>query len=286
MMKKRDIARIMGIPAAAVALLSLVILTAAPVDAQRGRGPWNTPPKFPTSINIPADEFIFCTIMYQQGRTEDLGFGWGTDYPDSGENFMTRLEELTTIRISRDEFGVPNQVVLRLTDDELYNYPFIFMSDVGTVVLDHSEIECLRNYLLRGGFLLADDFWGEAAWSNWEAVMSEVFPPDEYPIRDIPLSHEIFNIVFHVKEVPQVPSIQHWVRSNGATTSERGWATAEPHFRGIWDKNGRLMVAMTHNTDIADGWEKEGESEEYFREFSVKKAYPLGINIVVYALTH
>ena len=92
--------------------------------------------------------------------------------------------------------------------------------------------------------------------------------------------------MFDIKEVPQVPSIQWWTSPRGHTTSERGATTATPHLRGIWDKNGRLMVVMSHNTDIADGWEKESENEEYFREFSVKKSFPLGINIVVYALTH
>ncbi len=92
--------------------------------------------------------------------------------------------------------------------------------------------------------------------------------------------------VFNVKEVPQVPSIQYWSGARNGTTSERGMESAEPHLRGIWDKNGRLMVVMSHNTDIADGWEKDRENEEYFREFSVKKSFPIGINIVVYALTH
>ena len=88
----------------------------------------------------------------------------------------------------------------------------------------------------------------------------------------------------HLKEVPQVPSIQYWAGTRNGTTSERGKETKEPHLRGIWDKNGRLMVVMSHNTDIADGWEREVESPEYYAEFSVKKSYPLGINIVSYAL--
>ncbi len=131
-----------------------------------------------------------------------------------------------------------------------------------------------------------DDFWGDLAWENWRKTIEQALPPKEYPIRDIPLSHDIFHIVFDVKEVPQVPSIQYWYSSRNGTTSERGAATREPHLRGIWDNNGRLMVIMSHNTDLADGWEQERENEEYFREFSVQKSYPLGINIVVYALTH
>jgi len=160
------------------------------------------------------------------------------------------------------------------------------MSDVGTAGFTKEEAKNLREYLLRGGFLHADDFWGERAWNNWAYEIEQILPPDEYPIRDIPLTHDIFHIVFDVNEVPQVPSIQYWSSTRDGTTSERGRETAEPHLRGIWDKDGRLMVVMSHNTDLADGWEQERKNEEYFREFSVKKSYPLGINIVVYALTH
>jgi hypothetical protein len=175
--------------------------------------------------------------------------------------------------------------VVRATDDLLFSCPFVFMSDVGTTGFDVREVERLRDYLLAGGFLYVDDFWGEAAWEHWSAEIGKVLPRTEYPIVDIPLDHELFRALYNVREVPQVPSIQHWMWSGG-TTSERGWESATPHCRGIFDHDGRLMVVMTHNTDIADGWEREGESEEFFALFSVPKAYPMGINIVMYALTH
>jgi hypothetical protein len=102
---------------------------------------------------------------------------------------------------------------------------------------------------------------------------------------DIPSDHSIFQTFFTVREVPQVPSIQFWRRSGGVETSERGSESDEVHFRGIFDERGRLMVIMTHNTDIADGWEREGEDEEFFYRFSIR-AYPLGVNIAIYAMTH
>ena len=205
---------------------------------------------------------------------------------------MLRLEELTTIEINKDKYGEPIQEVVSLTDKALFNYPYVLMSDVGRTTLEPEEQDGLREYLLRGGFLHVDDFWGEKAWKNWEFEIGQVLDPDEYPIVDVDLEHELFHIVFDVKEVPQVPSIQYWSRRRGDDTSERGAESAEPHFRGIFDKaegpdsKRRLMVLMTHNTDIADGWEKEREDHEYFMRFSVKKSYPIGINIVVYALTH
>ncbi|MFP6582074.1 MAG: DUF4159 domain-containing protein [Candidatus Hydrogenedentota bacterium] len=267
--------------------IALCLPYTSDIHAQFWGGPNAETPPPPGLEDFPKEKFTFCTIAYSpNGYHEPLGFGWNTDYPDSGHNFMLRLSQLTTIEINTDDYGDPIQEVIRLTDPTLFNYPYIFMSDVGTATFSKKEAEALREYLVRGGLLHVDDFWGDDAWINWEAEIYGVLSPDEYDIIDIPLDHEIFHVVFDVTEIPQVPSIQHWYRSGGSTTSERGLETEEPHFRGIFDQNGRLMVLMTHNTDIADGWEKERENLEYFQEFSVKKSYPIGINIVVYAMTH
>jgi hypothetical protein len=251
-----------------------------------GRGFWNrVPPRFPSPEDLLARSFSFCRILYQSVRDEPLGHGWNTDYPDSDINFMQRFSELTTAHINRDGDGSPSHFVVTLTDDALFTYPFIFMSDVGTAGFTELEAERLRDYLLRGGVLYVDDFWGYAAWEHWVLEMAKVLPPDRYPIVDIPSDHPIFRTFFTVREVPQIPSIQFWRRSGGTETSERGSESDEIHFRGIFDEVGRLMVLMTHNTDIADGWEREGEDEEFFYRFSVR-AYPLGVNIAIYALTH
>jgi hypothetical protein len=157
------------------------------------------------------------------------------------------------------------------------------MVEVGYLNLDENEAARLREYLLRGGFLHVDDFWGQQEWDNWEYQIRKVFPDEErYPILEIPLTHEIFNCVFQLKEMPQVPSLWNWEYRRSST--ERFGEVA--HCRGIFDENGRLLVVMTYNTDLGDGWEREGENYEYFRKFSVAGAYPLGINIVVYAMTH
>ncbi len=266
------------------------VLAAVPASAQffdgRNRR-FEDMPGPPRVEDFPGDRFTFCTIVYDNnGYDEPLGYGWSSEWPEGGTNFMTRLSQLTNITINRDPDGNPHQVALRATDPALFNYPIVFMTDVGTAGFSKEEAASLRKYLLNGGFLFADDFWGEQAWKNWVYEMDQVFPENEYKIRPVSLDHDVFHIVFEMKEFPQVPCIEHWSRSNGTTTSERGEETKTPSLSGIWDKDGRLMVLISHNSDIQDGWQQEGLAEGYFREFSAKKSYPLGINIVVYAMTH
>jgi Domain of unknown function (DUF4159) len=270
---------------AALLLALLLVASSAPVDAQWGDGWYRRPARFAAAEDLEQGAFTFCRLHYTSIRNEELGHGWNTDYPNSDINFMVRLSQLTRTSVNLDHHGEPVHVVVRATDDLLFHCPFVFMSDVGTVGFDSLEADRLRDYLLAGGFLYVDDFWGNAAWEHWSGEIGKVLPPDDYPIVDIPPDHELFKGLYRIEEVPQIPSIQHWYWSGG-TTSERGWESAQPHCRGIFDRDGRLMVVMTHNTDIADGWEREGEDEEFFELFSVTKAYPMGINIVLYAMTH
>ena len=268
------------------ALVLVVIAGGTAAVAQRGwRGGWyRMPPKFPVESPVHR-AFTFSRILYDSDRREPGGQGWHTDYPTADQNLMIRLSELTTTRVGFDEHDEPDHVVVRLTDEALFNYPFIFMSDVGTLWLDDVEARRLGQYLLKGGFLWVDDFWGPWAWEQWTGEIAKALPAAEYPIFDIRPDHPIREAMFEVPEIPQIPSIQHWRRSGGATTSERGSRSNEVHFRGIADRAGRLMVLMSHNTDIADGWEREGEDYEFFYRFSIN-AYAVGINTVVHAMTH
>jgi len=129
-----------------------------------------------------------------------------------------------------------------------------------------------------------DDFWGEAEWYNFYREIKRVFP-DREP-QEVPLEHPIFHAVFDLKERPQIPSINHALggRSYGITWERED--AQEVHYKAIYDDKGRMMAFICHNTDLGDGWEREGENEWYFREFSEKKVYPLGINIVFFAMTH
>jgi len=227
--------------------------------------------------------YLYCRGYYESVRREDGGQGWSTDYPDADHNFLTRLAELTRVYI-KDSDRNPNFVVIPLTDPLLFKCPVLFMEDIGTARFSELEVKNLRDFFLKGGFLWVDDYWGSYAWQMWQQEISRILPPGEYPIFDIPIEHPIMHTLYDVKEFPQIPSINFWGRG-WRGTSERGPDSAEVHFRGIQDARKRLMVLMTHNTDIADAWEREGEDHEYFNHFS-PRGYAIGINVVLYALSH
>ncbi len=227
--------------------------------------------------------FLYCRGYYESVRFEAGGQGWSTDYPDADHNFLTRLAELTRVYI-KDADRNPNFVVIPLEDPLLFRCPVLFMEDIGTARFSEAEIQALRNYFLKGGFLWVDDYWGSLAWDMWEREIGRILPPGEYPIFDIPISHPIMHTLYDVKDFPQIPSINFWGRGRNGT-SERGADSAQVHFRGIQDSHGRLMVMMTHNTDIADAWEREGEDHAYFNLFS-PRGYAIGVNVVLYALSH
>jgi hypothetical protein len=228
--------------------------------------------------------FHYCRVWYQSNRG-GFGGGWLTDYPDADLNLSIRLSELTKIRVSRNADGDPNHLIVRLADDELFNCPFIMMQEVGAIYIDDDEAARLREYLLKGGFLWVDDFWGRYAWEVWASQISKVLPPGEYPIVDLKNDHPLFRTMFQLPNgVPQVPSINFWLGSGGGT-SERGADSADVHARGIFDKAGHLMVLQTHNTDISDSWEREAADPDYFYRFSVE-GYAVAVNVALYALTH
>jgi hypothetical protein len=166
----------------------------------------------------------------------------------------------------------------------LKQQPFIYIAEGGQIHLQPAEAKTLRDYLLGGGFLMVDDFWGEAEWNALAAQFREVFP-DRVPV-DLPIDHPIFRCFYEIDQKPQVPNVALGVQSRFTGVTWEREDAKEPHYGGLIDDTGRLMAVFCHNTDLADGWEHEGEDEYYHREFSLKRAYPMGINIVVYALTH
>ncbi|MFU7559988.1 DUF4159 domain-containing protein [Roseiconus sp. JC912] len=264
--------------------ITIAVLPAL-VFAQRWRGDYgrrpydrNGVPVWEVDKNFPGDLFTFARVRYDSYSGRGRGGGWDTDYPDSDLNFSLRLQQLTTIKVN------PEHKVVDLTDEDLRDYPFLYMIEPGGLSFSEAEVIALREYCLSGGFLMVDDFWGDTQYENLAYELSRVFP-DRRP-EEVPLSHQIFHIVYDMKEKPQVPSI-HSARYGVSWENARdGSDTTTPYYKAIYDDKDRIMVFICHNTDLGDGWEREGENRDYFAEYSVKKAYPMGINIVTYAMTH
>ena len=243
-------------------------MTVLPAD-RNGVPKWDVDPAFKDDV------FTFVRIQYNSsGRWGK----WATDFPDSDLNFSFRLQQLTSLKVD------PDGKIVELTDPEMFRYPFIYLIEPGHIEFMPNEIVALRRYLLNGGFLMVDDFWGENEWFTFYQAIKQVFPERE-PI-ELPLDHPIFHCVYDLKEKPQIPSIGAAMagRFEGRTWERED--AREVHYKGIFDDKGRMMAIICHNTDLGDGWEREGEDPWYFTEFSEKKAYPLGINIVFYAMTH
>jgi hypothetical protein len=235
-----------------------------PVD-RKGIPDWKNDERFQKDV------FTFARVKYGYNG----GWGkWRIDYPDSDLNFSYRLHQLTALETD------PNGKIVELTDDALYDYPFLYLIEPGDMELMEDEVLNLRKYLLNGGFLMVDDFWGEWEWQTFYEQIKRVFP-DREPI-ELPLEHEIFHIVYDLKEKPLVPSVGYF-RSGMRT--ERADAQ-EAHYRAIFDDNGRIMALICHNTDLGDGWEQEGADPDYFKAYAEKWSYPMGINIITYAMTH
>jgi len=232
-------------------------------------------PDWENDARFKDDVFTFARVRYSSyGGGRRWGGGWRTDYPDSDLNFSFRLHQLTALETD------PDGKIVELTDDELFDYPFLYLIEPGAMSLSEEEVVALRTYLLNGGFLMVDDFWGEDEWFNFHSEFKRVFP-DREPV-ELPLEHEIFHIVYPLSKKPQVPSIHAW--ENGQTTER--WDAQEPHYKGVFDDKGRMMAIICHNTDLGDGWEQEGASPGYFKEMAEKWSYPLGINIITYEMTH
>jgi hypothetical protein len=276
-------------PGAIALLLAGLTLAAADGGAQRPQpGPIlrrpGLPQHFDASGNLPSYDggFHFCRLWFRNGWSGD-GDGWYVDYPRADENLSIRLAELTKTPVTNDLEGNPDHFVVRLIDPALFQCPFVMMSEPGGSYFDENEAANLRAYLLKGGFLWVDDFWGDVAWSNWETQLRKALPASDFPIRDVTTDHPMFHTMFNIAGFQQIPNIGLWGRYH--ETSERGAESAEMHTRIVTDKKGRVMVFMTHNTDFGDAYEREAESPDYFKRFSVN-GYAVGIDVLLYAMTH
>ncbi|MFB3903013.1 MAG: DUF4159 domain-containing protein [Acidobacteriota bacterium] len=236
-----------------------------------GRRRW-APPSFPEAPEVgpPTHEYTFARLVYSGGRGWRYD-SWTTDAPKADVTFVAGIKRLTNLDVRESPFFIP------LTSPEIFKYPFLYAVEVGYLQLSDEEAATLREYLLRGGFFVVDDFHGTYEWANWEEQLRKVFP--ECKIEEIPLSHPIFHCFFDLQELIQVPGIQYLY--TGRPYEQDGYI---PHYRGVKDESGRLMVVINFNSDIGDAWEW-ADYPPYPERWS-STAYRLGINYIIYAMSH
>jgi len=228
------------------------------------------------------DVFTFARLKFTADRGYGFGGGrlWDDDTPEADLNLIYRLFETTSLKVR------PGLNFIDITPDQLANYPFVYLAAAGRLVLTDDEAAALRRYLLNGGFLMADDFWGDDQWRHFYEQIKRVFP-DREPV-ELTLDHRIFHTVFDFKQAPQIPSVGDFLNSH--RSYDGGWPYYEkshdPHYYAIYDDKQRMVAIICHNNHFGDGWEHEGDDVSYFDTFSEPMAYPMLINIVVYAMTH
>jgi uncharacterized protein DUF4159 len=227
-------------------------------------------------------EFVVGRLMFPQIRRGYMlgagggdwragGTAWTVDYPEGDRTFARLLERLTTIDVRLVEQPV------NLDDDvDAYYWPFMISGLVGAWDLTDAQAAKLREYLLRGGFLLCDSFYGTVEWEGFIASMKRVFP--DRPIVDLPDTHPIFHSVYDLTNRPQIPTWQHL--PNGGYRNDGAIA----HWRAIVDDDERVMVMITFNNDVADGWQRADEYD--YPQEAANLAISLGVNFAVYALSH
>ena len=234
------------------------------------------PSRLPTGANGSIGEFTFVRAVYDSPHSpynRAYGGAWRVDFPEADAHFVTGIREWagTNLRVSS------HTEQLRVTDERLFDYPLVYVVEPGHMELSGEEAASLREYLLRGGFLFLDDFHGDAEWERARAQLKKVLP--EYEVKDLPLTHPIFHSYFDIGEVVQVPGVASLVRG---VTYEKGGVT--PHYMGVEDERGRLMIFLTRNCDLGDAWEWINDRRYPVRYGLV--AYKVGVNVVTYAMSH
>jgi hypothetical protein len=228
------------------------------------------------------DVFTFARLHFGADLGGRFGGGrlWDDDTPEADLNLVYRLYQVTSLKVR------PGLNYIDITPKELGKYPFVYVASGGRLTLNDDEVATVRQYLLNGGFMMVDDFWGDDQWHHFYDQIKRVFPNRE-PV-ELTLDHRIFHTVFDFKKEPQIPSVSTFLRTR--QSYENGWPYFEknhdPHYYAIYDDQQRMMMIICHNNHYGDGWEHETEDTSYFDAFSEPMAYPMFINILVYAMTH
>jgi hypothetical protein len=212
-------------------------------------------------------EFHFLRMIYVDNGVRGFGRGWWQqDYPEAEDHFMANVTRLTRINAGESK-------VLPLTDKRLFEYPWLYATQTGYWELSAEELDNLREYLLRGGFLMCDDFWDQGEWEVFEQTMQALFPGRE--IKELHGDDAVLHVVFSINESTQIPGLRHLRNLDNLPP---------PRWYGIYDDNGRLMVGINYNQDVGDSWE-HADTPEY-PEPMTAQGYRFGINYIVYAMTH
>jgi hypothetical protein len=229
------------------------------------------------------DVFTFARLRFEDAdRGYRFGGGrmWDDDSPEADLNLIFRLHEVTSLKVR------PGLNFIDITTKDLVNYPFVYLASAGRVVFTDEETTALRDYLLNGGFIMADDFWGDEQWAHFHEQLKRLFP-DREP-EELSLDHRIFHTVFDFKKEPQIPSVGAYFQTG--QSYDPGWPYNEKdenaHYYALYDDKKRMMALLCHNNHYGDGWEHEGDDESYFDKFSEPMAYPMLINILVYTMSH
>jgi hypothetical protein len=219
-------------------------------------------------------EWSFARLRYPSGRYagywRERGT-WPTDYPKADRQFIQGVRRLTRLHARSAE------QVVDLDSDDIFYWPWLYAVEVGHWSLTDAQCIKLREYLLRGGFLMTDDFHGSGEWDVFMLSMSRVFP--DRPVVEIEDKDPIFHVLYDLEDRVQVPGIQYWY--SGRIYEKDG---VQPHWRGIYDDKGRLMVAICFNQDNGDAW--EWADHPRYPEKYASQAYRMGINYIIYAMTH
>jgi hypothetical protein len=243
-------------------------------------------------VELPPDfsektEWIFARLMYPQHQFarfarrwrwgggldwREGGTSWTQDYPRADRHFAQALRRLTRLSVRSVE-----QPVNPDDGDDIYNWPWLCAGEMGDWKLTLSQAKKIREYLLRGGFLVLDDFWGTEEWNRFEESMRLIFP--DRPIVEIDDADQIFHTVYDVSNRYQIPG--EWALARGTTYRNDG---SIPHWRGVYDDRGRLMIAMSFNNDVGDSWEW-ADDRGYPEKYSAL-GIRLGVNYVIYSMTH
>ncbi len=226
------------------------------------------------------DTFTFARLRYEN---VDYGRGfraWDDDSPQADWNVAYRLFQVTSVKVRPGLNDIP------VTSEALGKYPFVYAAAGGRMDLEESEASALRQYLLNGGFLMIDDFWGDSQWEHCYRQMKRIFP-DREP-EEITIDHPIFHTVFSFRTAPQIPSVNDFFSTGQSYDSRYDYQEHghQPHYYAIYDGKHRMMVLICHNNHYGDGWEHESQNEDYFDKFSEPMGYPMLINIVYYVTTH